>query len=122
VPKILFKEFIFDHSYSFIYSPRPGTTAFTMVDFTSKEVKKKRLSLIQKKVSYNVDYINNSMLNTIQRVIINGFLFRSSNILFGYTDNNRLVCVERLNLNIGETILVKVLFYRNSIFYSDFYM
>lgn len=118
----LFKEFIFDHSYSFLYSPRPGTVASTLIDCTSKEIKQKRLLIIQRKVNGNVNFINRSILGTIQRIIISGFLFSSINIAFGYTDNNRLVCIRKLNLNIGETILVKILFYSNSIFYVDFYM
>lgn len=119
---LLFKEFKFDHSYSFLYSPRPGTVASNMVDFTNRDIKQKRLSIIQRKINYNVNSINNNLLNTIQRILINGFLFSSTNVLFGYTDNARLVCIKRSNLNIGEVILVKILFYCNSIFYGDFYM
>lgn len=89
--KIL-KDFVFDYSYSFLYSRRPGTDAEAMLDLTTRRVKKKRLLFLQDLIKRNVLIINKEMVGTLQRVVIVGFLFSSKNIVFGYTDNNRLVC------------------------------
>lgn len=81
----------FDESFSFIYSPRPGTPAADLPDDTSNEIKLARLHRLQEKIQLNAQMISWSMVGTIQRVLVEGPSKRDPNELYGRTDNNRVV-------------------------------
>ncbi|KPC49408.1 tRNA (N6-isopentenyl adenosine(37)-C2)-methylthiotransferase MiaB [Amantichitinum ursilacus] len=81
----------FDASFSFIYSRRPGTPAADLADDVPDEVKSKRLMRLQARIQQLADDVNRNMLNTVQRVLVEGVSKKDSNQLAGRTDNNRIV-------------------------------
>lgn len=81
----------FDHSYSFLYSPRPGTPAAAMVDDVPVSVKKKRLARLQSRINAMAADISRSMLHTVQRVLVEGVSKKDYAQLSGRTGNNRVV-------------------------------
>jgi tRNA-2-methylthio-N6-dimethylallyladenosine synthase len=87
----LIDEVGFDASFSFIYSPRPGTPAADMVDDTSQELKLARLSRLQKCIEANAFAINTAMVGSIQRVLVEGHARKDAAELSGRTENNRVV-------------------------------
>src|SRR5258708_30178666 len=68
----LIDEMSFDTSFSFIYSPRPGTPAAHLHDDTPREVKLKRLQHLQATIEANVAKISNAMLASVQRILVEG--------------------------------------------------
>ncbi len=87
----LIEEVGFDASFSFIYSPRPGTPAEEMEDSTPNDVKSARLSRLQKRIEEQAQVISQSMVGTVQRVLIEGTSKKDVLELAGRTDNNRIV-------------------------------
>lgn len=81
----------FDASFSFIYSPRPGTPALELEDNTPAEVKSARLSRLQKRIDELAQAVSKSMVGSVQRVLIEGTSKKDANELAGRTDNNRIV-------------------------------
>src|SRR5574337_1241675 len=62
----------FDNSYSFIYSPRPGTPAAMLADTLPLEVKKERLQILQQKIIENTRKISHSLIGTTQKILVTG--------------------------------------------------
>lgn len=87
----LIAEINFDTSYSFIYSARPGTPAAEMVDDVSEEEKKQRLYLLQEKINQQAMQYSRRMLNTVQRILVEGPSRKDIMELSGRTENNRVV-------------------------------
>ena len=85
------KDMDFDHSYSFVYSKRPGTPASDLEDTTSEEVKKERLSKVQKWIKRSSIDKTDAMLGTIQRVLVEKVSDKDPNLLIGTADNTRYV-------------------------------
>jgi len=81
----------FDASFSFIYSPRPGTPALELADDTPAEVKSARLARLQKRIDELAQAVSKSMVGSVQRVLIEGTSKKDANELAGRTDNNRIV-------------------------------
>jgi len=81
----------FDTSFSFIFSPRPGTPAADMVDDTPPETKSRRLSRLQKRIEELAMQVSESMVGTVQRVLVEGRAKKDEQELSGRTDNNRVV-------------------------------
>ena len=81
----------FDMSYSFLYSPRPGTPASELADDTPHEIKLARLQRLQKQIDANENAISTAMIATTQRVLVEGVSQRNALELYGRTDNNRVV-------------------------------
>lgn len=81
----------FDHSYSFIYSPRPGTPAAELEDDVSPEEKKGRLQRLQNRINEMSFAISKSMVDTIQTVLVEGTSKKDSHELSGRTENHRVV-------------------------------
>lgn len=81
----------FDTSFSFIYSPRPGTPASEFIDDVPKEIKQVRLARLQKVLNQQAQAISQRMVGSIQRVLVDGVSKKNSNELAGRTDNNRIV-------------------------------
>jgi tRNA-2-methylthio-N6-dimethylallyladenosine synthase len=87
----LIEDIVFDQSFSFIYSARPGTPAADMVDDTPLNIKKRRLAILQEAITANAAKINESMVGTVQRVLVEGDSRKSETQLAGRTENNRVV-------------------------------
>jgi tRNA-2-methylthio-N6-dimethylallyladenosine synthase len=81
----------FDNSFSFVFSARPGTPAANLTDDTPQEVKLKRLQRLQAVINDNVARISESMLGSVQRILVEGPSKRDPNELQGRTENNRVV-------------------------------
>ncbi|MEK7875450.1 MAG: tRNA (N6-isopentenyl adenosine(37)-C2)-methylthiotransferase MiaB [Pseudomonadota bacterium] len=81
----------FDASFSFIYSPRPGTPAAELPDATPHAVKLARLQRLQLRLESQAQAISASMVGTVQRVLVEGAAKRNALELCGRTDNNRVV-------------------------------
>jgi len=87
----LIDEVGFDNSFSYLYSPRPGTPAAEMRDDTPHEVKAARLKRLQDRIAQQEDGVAQSMLGTTQRVLVEGISKKDALELAGRTDNNRVV-------------------------------
>jgi len=87
----LLRDVGFDFSFSFIYSPRPGTPASYLPDDCSPEEKQSRLSRLQALNEAQGKAISASMVGSIQRVLIESVSAKRADELAGRTDNNRIV-------------------------------
>jgi len=87
----LITDLNFDMSYSFIYSARPGTPAASLNDDTPMELKKERLAFLQKTITKQAAAISESMLGTVQRVLVDRASRNSPSDMAGRTENNRVV-------------------------------
>ena len=81
----------FDMSFSFIYSPRPGTPAADLPDNTPESVKKQRLSLLQQRINQQAQDIARKMVGNIETVLVSGYSKKDPGQLSGRTENNRVV-------------------------------
>lgn len=80
----------FDHSFSFVYSSRPGTPAAQLQDETPESVKKQRLQILQERVNQQAMTISRAMEGTTQIVLVSGRADRNPGEMVGRTENNRL--------------------------------
>jgi tRNA-2-methylthio-N6-dimethylallyladenosine synthase len=87
----LIQEIGFDLSFSFIYSPRPGTPAADLPDETPEEVKKQRLQLLQNRINQQAASISRQMVGNTERVLVTGVSKKDPGQLQGRTENNRVV-------------------------------
>ena len=87
----LIEEIGFDHSFSFIYSKRPGTPAAGLPDTTPEEVKKQRLQLLQQRINQQAAAISAGMVGQTQRILVSGVSRKDPGELQGRTENNRVV-------------------------------
>ncbi|BBD80212.1 tRNA-i(6)A37 methylthiotransferase [Aerosticca soli] len=87
----LIDEVGFDQSFSFIFSARPGTPAANLPDDTPAEVKHARLARLQAKLNDNARRINEAMVGTVQRVLVEGPSRKNAAELTGRTENMRYV-------------------------------
>lgn len=87
----LIQDMEFDTSFSFIYSPRPGTPASDLPDDTPAEVKKQRLSLLQQRIIQQSQAISRRMVGNTERVLVTGYAKKDPGQLCGRTENNRVV-------------------------------
>lgn len=81
----------FDNSYSFLYSPRPGTPAAQLKDDVSEETKKMRLKILQNRIALNTKNISEAMVGTKQTILVSGPSQKNPDRLAGRTENNRVV-------------------------------
>jgi tRNA-2-methylthio-N6-dimethylallyladenosine synthase len=96
----LIDEVEFDTSFSYLYSPRPGTPAAEMRDDTRDEVKAARLQRLQQRITEQENKVAQAMLGTTQRALVEGVSKKDASELAARTDNNRVV-----NFS-GETRLI----------------
>jgi tRNA-2-methylthio-N6-dimethylallyladenosine synthase len=87
----LIEEVNFDTSFSFIFSPRPGTPAAELPDDTPSEIKMARLKRLQAKLNAQCLAISEQMVGSVQHVLVDGYSRRDANLLCGRTENNRIV-------------------------------
>ena len=81
----------YDNSFSFIFSPRPGTPAANLEDDTPHEVKLQRLQQLQAVIEANTIRISAEMIGTVQRILVEGPSKKDANELQGRSENNRVV-------------------------------
>jgi tRNA-2-methylthio-N6-dimethylallyladenosine synthase len=87
----LVEEMNFDASFSFVYSPRPGTPAANLHDDTPANLKLKRLQIIQKMIDRQARQISEAMVGSVQRVLVEGLARKDAGELQGRSANNRVV-------------------------------
>ncbi len=109
----LIDEIGFDKSFSFIYSPRPGTPAATYPDDESMTVKKQRLSQLQKIINKNTESISKSMIGSVQKILVEN-IGKKNHTLFGRTENMRNTHFQGDSSLIGQIVKVKITDARNN--------
>jgi tRNA-2-methylthio-N6-dimethylallyladenosine synthase len=87
----LVQDLAFDASFSFIYSPRPGTPAADLPDQVDRAVSAARLTRLQQQIELQAQAVNRAMVGTVQRVLVEGPSKKRASELAGRTDNNRVV-------------------------------
>jgi tRNA-2-methylthio-N6-dimethylallyladenosine synthase len=104
----LMEDVGFDYSFSFLYSPRPGTPAAFIEDGTPHQTKLDRLSRLQAINTAQGEVISRSMLGTSQRVLIEGVSRKNPDEMVGKTDNNRIVTIAKNEALTGHFVNVKI--------------
>jgi len=102
------EELQFDSSFSFIYSPRPGTPAAEMADATPHEVKLERLHRLQRQLEAGRSAISASMVGRIEPVLVEGPSKRDDNEVTGRTSNNQIVNFPAPAQRIGQFVEVQI--------------
>jgi tRNA-2-methylthio-N6-dimethylallyladenosine synthase len=98
----------FDNSFSFIFSPRPGTPAANLHDDTPHDVKLRRLQHLQGVINASIKRISESRLNTVQRILVEGPSKRDGSELMGRTECNRVVNFVGQPRLIGQLVDVTI--------------
>lgn len=98
----------FDTSFSFIYSPRPGTPAANLADDTPMEVKKQRLQILQNRLLLQASRYSQSMVGSMQRILVTGHSKKDSQQLAGRTECNRVVNFDGPAHLIGQFVEVQI--------------
>ncbi len=104
----LIAEVGFDTSYSFVYSPRPGTPASSMADDVPMEVKKQRLAILQARISQQATEISQNMVGTTQKALITGTSRKDKKELTGRTESNRVLNFKGDPRLIGDFVNVTI--------------
>ncbi len=104
----LIEDIEYDLSFSFIYSARPGTPASDLPDDVSEEEKKQRLYILQDRINQSAQRIARNMVNTEQRVLVEGPSKKNPMELSGRTENNRVVNFEGSPDMIGEFVDIHI--------------
>ena len=104
----LIEDVGFDNSFSFVYSARPGTPAADMADDTPQDVKLARLARLQKRIEEQAQEISQSMVGSVQRILVEGHARKDPTELAGRTDNNRVVNFAGPARLIGQFIDVRI--------------
>lgn len=98
----------FDHSFSFIYSARPGTPAASLADDTPMEVKKERLARLQAQITKQAQAISQAMVGTVQQVLVDRPARKDPTEISGRTENNRVVNFAGPQSLIGQFADVRI--------------
>jgi tRNA-2-methylthio-N6-dimethylallyladenosine synthase len=104
----LINDIEYDLSFSFIYSARPGTPAADLPDDVSEAEKKQRLWILQERINQSAQRIARNMMDTEQRILVEGPSKKNPMELTGRTENNRVVNFEGTPDMIGQFVDVKV--------------
>ena len=104
----LIADLEFDASFSFIFSPRPGTPAAALHDETPHAVKLERLHRLQAVIEANVKRFGESRVGTLQRVLVEGASRKSAQELMGRTECNRVVNFEGDARLVGQMIDLRI--------------
>jgi tRNA-2-methylthio-N6-dimethylallyladenosine synthase len=104
----LIDEVRFDHSFSFVYSARPGTPAADLPDPVPLEVKKQRLARLQGRINELGCKISESMLGSVQRILVERPSKKDPRQLCGRTENNRVVNFSANHDLIGQFAHVRI--------------
>jgi len=98
----------FDTSFSFIYSRRPGTPASNLPDDVPMEVKKHRLSVLQRRIEELSTEVSQRMVGSVERVLVTGASRKDRSQMSGRTGNNRLVNFDGPARLVGEFVNVRI--------------
>ncbi len=98
----------YDASFSFIFSPRPGTPAAALHDDTPHEVKLRRLQHLQAVLEENVQRISASRVGTVQRILVEGPSRKDKTELMGRTECNRIVNFAGPQRLVGQMVDVTI--------------
>ena len=104
----LIDDIRFDGSYSFNYSPRPGTPAADLRDDVTPEVKTARIMRLQARIEELYREYSEAMVGSIQRVLIDGHAKKNTSELSGRTDNNRVVNIPGNSRLINHFVDVRI--------------
>ncbi|HJV25334.1 MAG TPA: tRNA (N6-isopentenyl adenosine(37)-C2)-methylthiotransferase MiaB [Aromatoleum sp.] len=104
----LIEEVGFDASFSFVFSPRPGTPAADLEDPVPQETKLRWLARLQKRIDEQAQAISRAMVGRVERVLIEGTSRKDENELAGRTDNNRVVNFAGNSRLIGQFVDVTI--------------
>ncbi len=104
----LIDEVRFDHSFSFVYSPRPGTPAADLPDPVPARVKKERLARLQSRIDELGRAVSESMVDSVQRVLVERPSKKDAQQLSGRTENNRVVNFPASRNLIGQFTDVRI--------------
>ena len=112
----LIEDVFYDTSFSFIYSPRPGTPAAAMPDRIPMEVKKARLARLQARILQMAAQISADMVGSEQWVLVDGISKKNDKEVCGRTENNRVVNFQAPQSLIGRFAKVQITAaYKNSL-------
>jgi len=98
----------FDHSFSFVYSARPGTPAAGLVDNVPMSVKKERLAILQARINQKAAEISREMIGTTQKILVERLSKKDKSQIAGRTENNRVVNFSGSADLIGQFVDVKI--------------
>jgi tRNA-2-methylthio-N6-dimethylallyladenosine synthase len=98
----------FDHSFSFIYSRRPGTPAAGLPDDVPLAIKKQRLARLQQRIGEMAARISADMVGTVQRVLVEKPSRKDAGELSGRTENNRVVNFAAPMDSMGRFVNVRI--------------
>jgi len=104
----LARELGFDGSFSFVYSPRPGTPASELTDATPQAEKLERLQRLQTVLDAQAHAVSERMVGSVQRVLVEGTARRNADELAARTDNNRVVNFRGGRELIGRFVDVRI--------------
>ena len=104
----LIDDLVFDNSFSFIFSPRPGTPAANLPDDTTNAVKAQRLQKLQTAINDNIASISASRVGTVQRILVEGSSKRDGSERMGRTECNRVVNFAGPERLTGQMIDVRI--------------
>ena len=104
----LIEDVGFDHSFSFIYSARPGTPAASLADDTDMQVKKNRLNQLQSRILQMANEISQNMVGTVQTILVSELSKKSDQQIAGRTENNRVVNLPGNKELIGQLVEVEI--------------
>ncbi len=105
----LIGEIGFDTSFSFVYSPRPGTPAAELEDTTPMDVKKQRLQILQDRITQNAQQIGRRMVGKVETILVSGVSRKDPGKLMGRSENNRSVYFPSDNQDlIGKFVKIKI--------------
>ncbi|MDR2128940.1 MAG: tRNA (N6-isopentenyl adenosine(37)-C2)-methylthiotransferase MiaB [Burkholderiaceae bacterium] len=100
----LIEDVGYDASFSFIFSPRPGTPAANLHDDTPHAVKLKRLQMLQAAIETRVRAISASRVGTVQRILVEGASRKNASELMGRTECNRIVNFSAAGLDADKLV------------------
>ena len=104
----LINDIGFDHSYSFVYSARPGTPAASLDDSVEMQIKKDRLARLQQRINEQAQAISEAMVDTVQRILVERPSRKDKSQMAGRTENNRVVNFEGSQNLIGCFVDVRI--------------
>ena len=104
----LVEDIGFDDSYSFMYSPRPGTPAASFTDQVPLEIKQARLARLQSAIDASAKAISERMVGGVERILVEGASRKNPRELAGRTSNNRTVNFSGPDQLVGKLVDVHI--------------
>ena len=115
----LVKDMNFSDAYTFIYSQRPGTPAASIRDTVTLKEKKNRLNELQSLIKKQSKSYSEKMLDSTQKVLVEGFSAKSSKELFGRADNNKVVNFASKDNIVGKFVDLLITEVRANTLYGE---